>query len=405
MAYTINLSNGNTLTVVEDGQVDSTTTTISLVGKNFSGYGEYINENFVRMLEHFANDSSPSSPLPGQLWFHTASKELRVYNGASWVATSKPAILNDTVTSRPHYITFVEDTTGFPNLKASATKGIVYTPSTGNFGLGVLEASSKLVINANPSTTVQLSSPNTNTTVHVHSNNGAGQTVLLDSYGGTTSAGNYNINNSSTVALRRSNGTSSNVEGLRNNDLIGVVGAQGHNSANYTTNRAAIVFQATENWSQGSNGTRVVIQTTQNGTSNTVNALTINGDRSVDCAGNVTVTNNITAGGTIRADGDVVAYYTSDKNLKTNIEKIENALEKTTRLNGVTFNWNELAVDKDPAVREPGVLAQDLLEVLPEAVTERADGYLAVRYEKMVPLLIEAIKELKNEIDQLKKLT
>lgn len=405
MAYTINLSNGNTLTVVDDGQVDATTTTIALVGKNFAGYGEYINENFIRMLEHFANDSSPSSPLVGQLWFHTPSKELRVWNGASWVSTSKPSILNDTVSAAPNYLTFVDSTSGFPTLKASSPKGIVYTPSTGNFGLGVNEAGSKLVVNANPSSTVQLAIPNNNTTVHVHSNNGTGQTVLLDSYGGTNTGGNYNINNSSTIALRRSNGTSSAVEAVRSNDLIGIIGGQGHNSVGYTTNRAAIQFQASENWSQGSNGTRVVIQTTQNGSSTPLTAVTISGDKSLDCAGNVSVANNITAGGTIRANGDVVAYYTSDKNLKTNIEPIADALDKTTKLNGVTFNWNELATDKDTTVREPGVLAQDLQAVLPEAVTERADGYLAVRYEKIVPLLIEAIKELKSEIDQLKKLS
>lgn len=405
MAYTVNLSNGNTLTIVEDGQVDLTTTTIALVGKNFSGYGEYINENFVRMLEHFASDSSPSSPIIGQLWYHSPTKDLRVWTGSSWSSTSRPSILNDTVSASPHYITFVEETAGNPQLKASSTKGIVFTPVTGNFGLGVLEASSKLVVNANPSTTVQQPLPNLNTTVHVHGNNGTGQTVLLDSYGGRTSDGTYNLNNSSVVALRRANGTGSAVETVRVNDMIGAISAQGYNGVAYTTNRAAVMFQASEGWAQGSNGTKIVLQTTPNGTAVPATAMSILGDKTVECEGNVTVVNNITAGGTIRANGDVVAYYTSDRNLKTNIEPIQNALDKTSRINGVTFNWNELAVDKDPVVREPGVIAQELQEVLPEAVTERSDGYLAVRYEKIVPLLIEAIKELKNEIDQLKKLT
>ena len=60
-------------------------------------------------------------------------------------------------------------------------------------------------------------------------------------------------------------------------------------------------------------------------------------------------------------------------------------------------------VGKNMSVREAGVLAQQVNAVLPEAVSVRADGYMAVQYEKMVPLLIEAIKELKAEIDQLKK--
>jgi len=72
-------------------------------------------------------------------------------------------------------------------------------------------------------------------------------------------------------------------------------------------------------------------------------------------------------------------------------------------LDGVTFNWNDLALGKDPDQREPGVIAQQVQAVLPEAVTTRDTGYLAVRYEKMVPLLVEAIKELSREFKEFKK--
>ena len=402
MAYTINLSNGNTLTIVEDGQSDLTTTSLALVGKNYSGYGEYINENFVRMMEHFANDSSPSSPLTGQLWFDTGTKELKVWNATAWTSTSKPNILNDNVTAAPHYVTFVAQSSGFPTVKVSGSKGIVFTPSTGNFGLGVTEASSKLVVNANPSGVVSPASPNTNTTVHVHSNNGTGQTVLLDSYGGTIAAGNYSVNNASMIGFRRSNGTGTAVEAIKANDYIGIIAGQGFNGDGYTANKAAISFQATEAWSQSGNGTKIVFQTTLSGTTAPVTSVSILDDKTLDCQGNVTVVNNITAGGTIRANGDVVAYYTSDKNLKTNIQTIDNALSKVMQLDGVTFNWNELAVEKDQNAREAGVLAQQVQEALPEAVTARDNGYLAVRYEQLVPLLIEAIKDLKKEIDSLK---
>lgn len=402
MAYTINLSNGNTLTIVEDGQADLTTTSIALVGKNYSGYGEYINENFVRMMEHFANDSSPSSPVTGQLWFDTSTKELKVWNSTSWNSTTKPNVLNDTVTAAPHYITFVAQTTGFPTVKVSGSKGIVFTPSTGNFGLGVTEASSKLVVNANPSSVVQSPAPNSNTTVHVHSNTGAGQTVLLDSYGGTTAAGNYSINNSSVIGLRRSNGTASAVEAIKTNDVIGVVGGQGFNGDGYTTNKVSMSFQATEAWSQSGNGTKIVFQTTPAGSNSPVTSVSILGDKTLDCQGNVTVLNNITAGGTIRANGDVVAYYTSDKHLKTNVQVIDRAIDKVLALDGITFNWNDLAVDKNQNQREAGVIAQQVQEVLPEVVSTRDNGYLAVQYEKLVPLLIEAIKDLKKEIDSLK---
>ena len=98
---------------------------------------------------------------------------------------------------------------------------------------------------------------------------------------------------------------------------------------------------------------------------------------------------------------------TSDIRLKTNIEPIQNALDKVTGLNGFTYNHNEIAgeLGLDTEIRYAGVSAQDLQEVLPEAVKPcpASDEYLTVQYEKVVPLLIEAIKELKSEIEELKK--
>jgi hypothetical protein len=108
--------------------------------------------------------------------------------------------------------------------------------------------------------------------------------------------------------------------------------------------------------------------------------------------------------GSVLANGDVTAYYTSDQRLKTNLQRIDNALDKVDQLEGITFNWNELAVGKNMSVREAGLLAQQVHSVLPEAVTTRTDGYMAVQYEKIIPLLTEAIKELKAEINQLKKI-
>jgi hypothetical protein len=110
--------------------------------------------------------------------------------------------------------------------------------------------------------------------------------------------------------------------------------------------------------------------------------------------------------GSVDASGDVIAYGSSDRNLKENITIIDKALDKVLTLDGITFNWNNVAVstlNKDSNIREPGVIAQQVQEVLPEAVKLREDGNLGVRYEKLIPLLIEAIKELKQEVDELKK--
>ena len=114
-------------------------------------------------------------------------------------------------------------------------------------------------------------------------------------------------------------------------------------------------------------------------------------------------TGNFTLTGAFTATGDITAFGTSDERLKTNISVIDNALDKINKISGYTFNWNELAEDKDQTLREAGVLAQEVEEVLPEVTITREDGYKAVRYEKLVPLLIEAIKELSEKVERLER--
>jgi hypothetical protein len=106
--------------------------------------------------------------------------------------------------------------------------------------------------------------------------------------------------------------------------------------------------------------------------------------------------------GEIRASSDIIAHYSSDSRLKTEIQIIPDALQKLKSIDGVTFNWNSLAENKDTEKREAGVIAQQVQKVLPEIISVRDNGYLAVAYEKLVPLLIEAIKELTAEVEVLK---
>lgn len=112
-------------------------------------------------------------------------------------------------------------------------------------------------------------------------------------------------------------------------------------------------------------------------------------------------TTSIFSTGNIVSQGNITAYQTSDKNLKENIRNIGNAVCKLNLINGVHFDWIDEYLDKQ-GVRDDyfnrkqdiGLIAQEVQEVLPEAVAKRQDGTLAVRYEKLIPLLIEAIKEL-----------
>jgi len=113
------------------------------------------------------------------------------------------------------------------------------------------------------------------------------------------------------------------------------------------------------------------------------------------------VVGNTLVQGTISAFGDVIAYSSSDSRLKDNITVIESPLEKVCKINGVSFNWNDKQSAYEVGKKDIGVIAQEVEEVLPELVTTRDNGYKAVRYEKIVALLIEAVKEQQTQINNL----
>ena len=110
------------------------------------------------------------------------------------------------------------------------------------------------------------------------------------------------------------------------------------------------------------------------------------------------------ANGDFHADGDVIAASTtvsSDRRLKENIEPVSDALKKVEALNGVSFNW------KKTGEKSAGVIAQEVIGVLPEAVKEvtpvaGGDSHLVVNYHALTSILIEAIKELQAEVERLK---
>jgi hypothetical protein len=114
--------------------------------------------------------------------------------------------------------------------------------------------------------------------------------------------------------------------------------------------------------------------------------------------------------GEIRATNNITAYYGSDRRLKTKIVNILDPITKLKKINGVTFDWTDEEIARRGGIDEyfvrkhdVGVIAQEIEEVLPEIVATRLDGFKAVQYEKIVPLLIEAIKELSDQVDDMRK--
>ena len=117
--------------------------------------------------------------------------------------------------------------------------------------------------------------------------------------------------------------------------------------------------------------------------------------------GQAVATNSAVTFASVAASGDIVAFSSSDRKFKNNIQLIPNALEKVSKLNGVTWEWNDDVNDVTKSSPKTGLIAQEVQEVLPEVVSEREDGYLGLDYSKMVGLLVEAIKEQQTQIHSL----
>ena len=126
----------------------------------------------------------------------------------------------------------------------------------------------------------------------------------------------------------------------------------------------------------------------------------ITGDVSIGQTLNVV--GNTLVQGTISAFGDIIAYSSSDSRLKENVETITGSLDILSKINGYRFDWIPMEGIHENEGRDVGVIAQDVLNILPEAVRQNKTGYYSVRYERIIPLLIEAIKEQQKQIDELK---
>jgi len=112
----------------------------------------------------------------------------------------------------------------------------------------------------------------------------------------------------------------------------------------------------------------------------------------------VAICTNTTVTGILSVTDDITAFWSSDERLKDNIVPIDDPLAKVISISGNTFDWNEKS---NKSGHDVGLIAQEIEKVLPEAVVTRDNGYLAVDYHKIVPLLVEAIKELSSKVETL----
>ena len=141
MSYIINKTNGDVLTEIVDGSIDQLTTDLTLIGKNTSGYGELFNENFVHILENFANTSSPNNPIQGQLWYDTSEGRLKVYDGSGWKVSSGTVVTPTvpTLTQGDLWIDSTRQQLYFNDGSETILAGPIYNAQQGISGFQVID--------------------------------------------------------------------------------------------------------------------------------------------------------------------------------------------------------------------------------------------------------------------------
>lgn len=136
MAYTINLTDGTIFATIADGTVNTASSMI-LVGKNYAGYGEFLDENFIHALENSSNPTAPPAPLTGQLWWDKANNLLKVYQGTAWkvvnAATASSTAPGNNVTGELWYDTSNQQLKVWTGA-AFLTVGPAYSSATGTAG-------------------------------------------------------------------------------------------------------------------------------------------------------------------------------------------------------------------------------------------------------------------------------
>jgi hypothetical protein len=159
-----------------------------------------------------------------------------------------------------------------------------------------------------------------------------------------------------------------------------------------TTSGSLLWNSVSDSWTAGALGSESDIVTTSN----------FNSTRPSIAIFNTISGSNIHSEGTVTAEGDIVAYASSDERLKDEIIPISNPIEKINSIGGYSFVWNNQKQDIYKG-KDYGVIAQEIENILPELVDNRKDGYKAVKYDRLVSLLIEGIKELSSEVKELKE--
>jgi hypothetical protein len=275
MAYTIVKTNGQILTTIADGTINTNSTSLALPGRNYAGYGQYLDTNFVHQLENYANSSPPPNPLAGQLWYNTNSNTMYVCpadgttSASSWLALTSTSSGGTTtfgavtVTGNigANNMTVTEAITANTITVTTATVTANATVATANITTGNIGTLNTTVITTGSSTT-------TGTLTGTWTLNGTGTANSVAGTGVYMNSGNIVINNAgNTYGIKTdrymyANGTPISFAGTYNNGNVfdyltgsnavsqfaGVIAPSSVTTANITTGANSTAGQITGNW-------------------------------------------------------------------------------------------------------------------------------------------------------------
>ena len=226
-----------------------------------------------------------------------------------------------------------------------------------------------------------------------------------------TSGSSGSSGSSGTSGSSGSSGTSGSSGSNGSSGTSGSSGSSGSSGTSGSNGSSGTSGSSGSNGSSGSSGTTTVTNASADRVMTSEGGVTLNGEANLTFNGTTLYvagalgvgTSTPTTTGLIRATNDVIAYYGSDERLKENIQSITGSLDILKQINGYYFDWKEMPGIHENEGHDIGVIAQEINAVLPEIVTTRENGYKAVKYDRLVALLIETNKELLNRIEALEE--
>lgn len=370
MAYTITLTDGTTFATIADGTVN-TTSSMTLIGKNYAGYGDYLDENFIHLLENGSNTTAPSSPLTGQLWWDKTNSLLKVYNGSVFktisAATSSSSAPSSNVTGDLWYDTVNQQLKVWSGA-AFIVVGPAYSSSQGTSGaipetiqdsVGATKYITSIYVNNNrvaiaydgaqfvPQSSLLSTFPiiypgitltQTNSPIFAGTANNASylnslqSSQFMRSDANTSTTGTLNVLNNSGLSVGATNAismTQSTNDGLVRSAISGanlviqsnvggtvynVASALGANGTLAISNAATVgtTLVVTGNASGGNINTAGLVSATGNVNGGNINGVALVKGATLSATGNVTAnnissSNTITAGSTVSAAGNITA--------------------------------------------------------------------------------------------------